>query len=343
MSIKSIEIARTLERTFATRGVASLEEPRGTERISHGGNHAFIICDLGVSRALLASRAFQSYNYFREGLERLEAADRPAASLGHFFDAGLLFREGRPHHEAKHAHRKLLDAQGAQLERRLPELIDFFAKRHIEDPLAFSRLFVRLCLGLALSGLTSAPLTASMRALRRRENVFYYHFHPTRHQRLDLALAALRDSVPGDGAPSDETAWLAGLSLVVMGYDPLVASLCAALSDREDAPLAEAPARYCPTSFVSRLCVEEKTIAGQRFTPGDICYVSLVPDREGGDRVNTFPFGLGVHSCVGRWFSAVVLGLAETVVDRCFPGGFRQPAVPSGDGAFLMFRTGDGG
>jgi hypothetical protein len=287
---------------------------------------------------VLSSRAFQSYDYFREGLERLESAGKPTACLRHFFEHGLLFREGRPHHEDKHVHRKLLDAQCEQLQQHLPRLLEFFEKRsfHITDPLTFSRLFVRLCLGLTIRDLTSAPLAASMRAIRGRENVFYYHFHPARHRRLDAAVAALRRSIPGDNGTGD-AAWLIALSLLVMGYDPLVATLCAGLSGNDAEPLSSAPARYCATSFVARICVEETAIDGHRCAPGDICYVSLVPARDDAEDTTTFPFGLGIHNCVGKRLSVVVLELADAVVSRCFPRGFHARAAPRGDGAFLGF------
>lgn len=341
MSIKSIEVAKALEQTFTDRGISTLKGQRpGIERFPYGENHVFLVLDLALSRQILTMDVFASYNYFREGLERSEKAGRPAANLARFFDEGLLFQEGEQHLSAKYSHRKLLDEQCEQLQRVLPEIVRFFEKRTawIDDPLTFSRLFVRLCLGITVSALTFAPLTASMRAVRKRENVFYYYFHPLRHQRMDAALVKLNGRGPNGGDRCSETAHLLSQSLVVMGYDPLIASICATLADDESSDFTRAPARCCPTSFVSRICIEETIIGGRHFAPGDIFYVSLVRREADSSIQDTFPFGLGVHSCVGIRFARVVLSLAGKVVEHCFPGGFRQRAVAYEDGAFLSFK-----
>ncbi len=338
--MKSIEIARTLEACFATRDARRIKSKPVVERFTHGTHCTYIALDLDVSRKLLTAKAFESHNYFREGLDRLEAKGTPARFLKHFFEHGLLFSEGTGHHAVKRRHVRMLDERCDELTRLVPQLTRFFQKRseRLVSGLEFSRLFVRLCLGISISRLTSAPLATSMRALRRRENIFHYHFHPIRQQRMDAALAALFHAIPDGGPSQDSDEWLLAQSLVVMGYDPLIGSLCAALSEPDGTDISGAPARYCPTSFVSRLCREPTTIAGHTFNPGDICYVSLVPSREDADDLATFPFGLGVHTCAGKRFSGAVLNLARTIASRCFPGGFSQTPSALGDGAFLAFK-----
>lgn len=339
--MKSLEIARTLESSFAHRDAFRLSRKRSVERLTHGDRSAFIVLDLSLSRELLTAKALSSYNYFSEGIKRLECKGGSMQFLRQFLDEGLLFMEGTDRRCAKPEHMRLLDLQCENLIELRPRIVSFFEKRNtaITDALTFSRLFVRLCMGISISSLTSARLRASMRAIQRRDNIFYYHFHPSRHQRMEAVLSKLSDSIPGGRKRCGDTAWLLAISLIVMGYDPLVGALCAALVDGECEDLSRAPDRYCPTSFVSRICVQETKIAGQRLTPGDICYLSLVPDRDDAGEQATFPFGLGVHTCAGKRFSGFALELAREVVGHCFPQGFRKGPLPYGDGAFLCFRN----
>lgn len=339
--MKGIEIARALETSFYDRGATRHTSRRGVHQYPHGGSRAFLVMDLEVSRQLLVAKTFTSWNYFQEGMEKLEASGRAVPFLQHFFTNGLLFKEGRQHYNAKREHMRLLAARCDELDAMSDAIEGFFRKRtaHVRDALSFSTLFVRLCSGISIARLTGAPLTAAMRALRQRENIFYFHFHPKRHSGTDGVLEKLHESIPENGDRCSESAWLVAASLVVMGYEPMVATLCAALLDDECEDFTRASGRYSATSFVPRICNQESTIVGHRFFPGDICYVSLVPGREDDTEQSTFPFGLGAHTCAGKRFSNTVLRLAEGVSRRCFPDGFEDRPLAYGDGAFLDFRS----
>lgn len=338
--MKSIEVANALKASFSDRGAYRLTRDRGVTRLPHGERHTCIVLDLDLSREILLSDCFSSYNYFQAGIEHLAARGWPAPLLNEFFNEGLLFREGAGHHAAKREHMRLLDRQCGELTRLLPALTMHFDKRSraIGNALEFAMLLVRLCVGVSISRLTGAPLTASMRALRRRENLFYFHFHPVRQQRMEAILQQLVQSMPGQRRRCSDNEWLLAVSLIVMGYDPVVGAICADLTVRGSMDLTGSPARYCPTSFVPRICVRQTSLAGHELVPGDVCYLSLVASRNEDRDCPVFPFGLGVHTCAGKKYSGVLLGIAGEVAGRCFPDGFRGSLEPRSDGAFLMFR-----
>jgi len=336
----SIEVAKALEGAFSDRGSHSLAGNRRVSAMPQRDRNVYIVQDLTVAREMLVSKSFSSFNYFREGIDHLEARGRPAPLLNRFFDQGLLFREGAAHRSAKQEHMRLLNQLSDDLESRLPAVVGFFDKRSrsIDNPLDFSRIFVRLCVGLSVSRLLSAPLPATMRALRRRENVFYYYFHSVRQQRMEAVLQRLMAAAPDNGDRSTNAEWLLAVSLLVMGYDPLVGSICAGLVDEDCVDLADSPARYAPTTFVPRICVQETSVAGYELFPGDICYLSLVRCSDEDNHDPGFPFGAGVHICAGKKYANTVLRLAAEVCDRSFPDGFTRQPNPCGDGAFLAFR-----
>ena len=214
------------------------------------------------------------------------------------------------------------------------------AKRraHIQSPWVFSTLFVRLCTALVIVHLTGVSLNQVMRALRKRENVFYFYFHAIRQKKMNAVLARLSGEESGSESDThDRVARILVQSLLMMGYDPLVGSLCASLVE-QDKDVRSGPSRYCPTSFVSRVCVDDISIDDNEFNKGDICYVSLLPARGEDSDKATFPFGMGAHACVGKRFSLVVLETAGDIARKLFPDGFRRMPETCADGAFLAFR-----
>ena len=103
--------------------------------------------------------------------------------------------------------------------------------------------------------------------------------------------------------------------------------------------------RYCATTFVSRVCVKAETICEVDLRPGDRCYLSLVPQEKSTTECtahqSTGPglaFGEGVHTCIGKRLSFVILDIAAEVAREHFAEGFTtMPDIAPG-GAFLAFK-----
>ncbi|MDZ7839296.1 MAG: hypothetical protein U5R46_00530 [Gammaproteobacteria bacterium] len=339
--MKSIETLKVMESAFGNRTSTRHAAARGVKRTEQGTQHTFVVLDLAVSRRILTSKSFTSFNYFDEGVRRLEASGTPMSCMQRFFDQGLLFQEGPQHHAAKQELIRILDRETTRLEALSSRVATFMAKRsgRIDNPLDLSRLFVRLCIGLVVAHLTSISLLSAIRLLRARENIFYFHFHPRRQQRMNKLLSELDNMIMASGrSPRYDNARILTESLLTMGYDPLVGTLCAYLTDDDAGEIVSAPDRYCATSFVSRVCVERICITGHQFKVGDICYVALVPAVDEEASAGAFPFGLGAHTCIGKRFSISVLRLAEGVFRQSPPAEFKRMPVVCADGAFLSFE-----
>jgi len=184
--------------------------------------------------------------------------------------------------------------------------------------------------------LTGCSLAAAMRAMRDRVNVFYFHFHARRQQQGSEVLGRLRQNMPGGEV--DEIARITADSFVMMGFDPTVSTICASLLEWGEVRGSDAAERYCTTSFVSRRCVEDVEIGTTAFRAGDVCYVSLLPAADEVIPERPFPFGLGVHACAGKRYTAVLLEIAEDVRRTVFPDGLPDPVEVTPDGAFLAFK-----
>lgn len=338
--MKYLDVVAALQRYFAQRGLHNLGSAASVHNFAHGEQRTFLVLDLSVSRALLTAPAFTAINAFHNGLASLEGHGSTQGVLRHFFDQGPLFREGAAHHATKRDMKRLLDRQCPRLVELAPRLESLVGGRahRIRHALDYAQLLVSLSLALLVAELLAVPLPAALRAVRRRANVFYYHFHAPRVVRMDAALARLRRTAV-HGGPLDENAWLLAQSLITMGQDPLVGALCAALVDPDCTDFADAPQRYCPTAFVMRRCVEDVNCAGVRFRQGDICYVSLLPAGDEAAAPATFPFGLGTHTCIGKRISYRILALGQEIAARVFPDGFSRPLAVRADGAFLGFAV----
>jgi hypothetical protein len=123
-----------------------------------------------------------------------------------------------------------------------------------------------------------------------------------------------------------------------MAFDPLIATICAHAEDAAATDVGASADRYCPVSFVARQCVESIKLGSAACERGDICYVALVPGRDDAG-TKPFPFGAGVHTCVGQQISMQILRLAEDIRVTGFADGFANKAVLAPDGAFMSFKN----
>lgn len=345
----TLEVVKTIDNAFKTRSLTNHSASRSIKILPYGSQRAMLVFDLSASRKILTSKAFNGLNYFKPGLERLGAAGTPLEMIGNFYDETVLFKEGEDHHALKAAFNRLLVQAIADLQASKPRILNYFRKHkaRFASPLDFSDAVVRLCFGLIIARLTSISLRTIYRSLSVRRNVFYSYFHPPRQISANQALVILYGASPppGKGTPGWHEHLLAQ-SLIIMGIDPMVGSICASIVEERTEDLAAGAYRYCPTSFVSRICTQPTAIGDVEFKPGDICYVSLMPaSDETGDscpeengRSSSLAFGLGIHTCIGKHLSLAVLAIAQDILHEVFSEGFEKTSMLAPEGTFLAFK-----
>jgi len=337
--MKQLDVINRLEKVFGRRQLRTHAEQRGVLQFDTSGFMTSIVLDLASSREILLSKSFESFNDFEEGYRKLHGSRFRMDSVRSFFTDGPLFLEGDSHRVTKHAFNELLKRQAEVLANSSSAIIALMGNRkyRFDNALDFSRTFVEICLATMISDVLSISMKSSLRALRSRDNTFYFHFHPSRHRNANAALELL-DSALTQPRPDPDYPLMVGQSLVMMAYDPLIATICAWLVERPPVPLTDAADRYCATSFVTRVCIEPTEIGSTRFDKGDVAYLSLVAaeDEESSEALS---FGSGTHVCIGKRISLQILGLAEQVIATGDAESFqRQPALAP-DGAFLSFKN----
>jgi len=339
--MKQLDVVRKMEGAFGGRTLRCHAGERGVVRFGASDSMTAIVLDLSVSREILLSKSFGSFNYFDAGYRRFADSKYTLEVVRDFFQAGPIFLEGEQHRAARRLFNNLLDEQMALLESIAPAIRAAMNKRkhRFNTALDFSRLFVEICLATMINNLLAMPLKVALRALRARRNVFYFHFHPLRHADANKALAMLENkSSIADHSLKDDIRRLVCCSLITMAYDPLIATISANLAQRRTRGFDTSTEEFCPVSFVSRKCLHSVEIGSVSFARGDVCYVSLLPAATE-KRANTFPFGAGAHVCIGKKISLQILQLAEQIVTADFAEGFPDPPVLAPDGAFLSFRN----
>jgi hypothetical protein len=345
-----IEHTRSLIEAFNNRSLDRHAKSSALESYPGDGYKYYLIYDPGSSRNILTSRAFAGFNYFKPGYVRAKEKEAPLSWIETFFDANLLFEEDEKHIQDKRTLHRLLDGLESNLKNCELDIVNFFLKRKssVDSAIGFSARFVRVCLGLLISDLLTIPVRRVFKTLTLRENVWFVYFHPLRQRRMNAALEYMcgGESPPGRGDPGYHE-YLLAQSLIVMGYDPLVGSICASILDNRGEEFSKGAFRYRATSFVSRICRQEIIIHDIRFSPGDVCFTTLLPaasqiDGDSSPR-STIPsslaFGAGPHACVGKSISLAMLDIAQHVYLEVFREGFRHDSVIVPDGAFLSFQA----
>jgi hypothetical protein len=348
--MKHFEASKALAEAYKFRTLTHHAGERASRVFYQGDRKVVLVFDTEVSRALLTSKSFAGFDYFREGIEHSVAHGVDLRQIQAFYDASMLFKEGAAHHDLKRAFHRMLEDLCVELDDWRPRFLAYFRKRRmgIDNALDFSNALVRLVAGLMVARLTSIPLKQVWRALALRRNIFYFIYHPSRQQATNDALRRLF----GDAAPPEPGthAWHARLlaqSLIVMGIDPLIGAICANLVDGQAEGFDVGTYRYCPTSFVSRVCIHPVSLEGIDYSPRDVCYAALLPavDDENGNcpgavaNSASLAFGVGMHTCIGKHVSLVVLDLAETIYREVIGDGLGGRTEIAPDGAFLAFRN----
>ncbi|MCC5797767.1 MAG: hypothetical protein JJU48_10650 [Methylophaga sp.] len=278
-----------------------------------------------------------------------KSKNRPLYWIQAFLDANLLFKNGETHRSEKKVVQRLTNDLEAHLLEWQPRLNTYFYKRrsHILSAIDFAQKITRITLGLLISHALSIPLRRALKCLDRRQNIWFIYFHPSRQAAMDAALKYLyQGNTPPDQNDPHYFSHLLVQSLIVMGYDPLVASICASICEADSTDFASDSYRYCPTSFVSRICKQAVLIDGNNFDAGDVCFTSLVPaaDQPENNRytqnssASSLAYGVGAHVCVGKSLSLTILGMAQQIFEQHFSDGFAHRSVIASDGAFLSFE-----
>ena len=343
MTIVALEAVKDLRRAFANRGLKHHAMDGEIRLHADAHRRIFVVLDPRQSKTVLASRFVENQNYFAEPLDQLMQRGTPLPHVAAYFANALLFKEGADHRSLRARQQPLIDEACDEL-RRHPSFLTRAVSRGRSptiSPLQFAERLVEMGFALVIRALTGVSFRRALRAMRLRQNTFFYHFHTGRHQAMDRALAELER---GHAGPVDSDRWEVARSLIVMGVDPCVAAVCAAVMENCSDDFGAAIHRYAPTSFVSRRCVSPFALLDHAVEPGDLLYLSLVrPDgAKNGEgppadrRGPAVAFGAGPHMCVGRPFALVVSEMAEQIFRGLEPGRIRDPGLTvRGDGSFL--------
>jgi len=338
--------SKNLVEAFKFRSLTRHAGKRSVSVSACGDHQVAFVFDTKVSREMLTSKAFVGFNYFESAMAPAIAAGERFHFIESFYNSTLLFKEGAEHHELKRSFHRTLETLCEELRAAQPSILAYFRKRsgRIVSAFDFSNALVRICAGLLIARLTAIPMKRVLRALALRRNVFFYFYHPSRQRATNDALSHLYGrSPPAEPGTSEWAEHLLAQSLIVMGIDPMVGSICASVVDGQDERFAAGASRYSATSFVSRICTHPTAIAGTEYRPGDVCYIALVPAEDEVAKTyagssSSLAFGIGVHACIGKHLSLVVLEIAEAVFRDAFSQGFAEPTEIAPDGAFLAFR-----
>jgi hypothetical protein len=350
-AISMHKVSNSLDAVFKKRSYTTHACKDSIQIVTFETHKSVIVFDTNLSRQVLTSKAFAGFNYFKAGMQQLEDRGEPVQILKNFYDENILFNEGDDYPKIKKAFNHYLENFKVELDKLTPRVVRFFQKRQaiVTSPLIFSLLFTRLCTALLISHLTHIPLKRIYDALRMRRNVFDSYFNPLRQLAASNALQYLyADSAPPKKEKPEWMKHLLAQAMFTMGVDPIVASICANITNKHTSGFAENIDRFCPTSFVTRICIEQTQLMDIEFHPQDICYLSLVPAdlqlEVSACPVNkpkqspSLAFGVGKHTCIGKHFSSHLLRLAELVANTCFKNGFRDESYISADGSFLSFK-----
>lgn len=347
----ALAVVKELKQVFSKREV---DRHGGTEpfRIVPQEDHRVMLTlDLASSRKVLTSPAFVNHNYFKAGLQRMMASGKEVAHFDNFLDSLPNFKEGPEHREDKKALHRLLEELCIYLRQQEPKILRYFDKRssQIGSAYDFAYRYLRVVNGVLITHLTDVSIRRVYRAFDQRQNIFNFHFMPHRHIVAEKAMLELfGDRSLGDPAHKMSLEDVLANGMLVMGVDPMMGTLCASLRGGNIGGLKSNVFQHCPTTYVSRTCINPVTIDNIEFEPGDVVYTALAASEkearlgEPSSQSRSLAYGVGVHVCSGKRLSLEMLEIAQHVVSQCFPDGFRRDPDLCADGAFLAFKPASG-
>jgi cytochrome P450 len=308
----------------------------------------YLVLSTDLSREILLSKSFLSYDYFSSGIQKLIGKGN-RSFIGEFFQYAPIFQEGDQHQAQRKKLFKMLDNLNEQLTREQNNLDEFIMKRasKIKSPLDFSKNITIFCLSFMITQLLNISSSKAKKSILLRSNVWRPYFHPKKQFNLEKSLATLNTKFISEIDNEEEKLKiLLAQSLIIMGYDPLVATICASASKKDlSISFAQDSLRTCPTSYVTRICNEDVTLKNTKFKKGSIITLSLLPTSSERENITentigtkSLSYGLGNHICIGKKNSFVILGMAENIWVK-----FRNRMPASNlkiapDGAFLAYK-----
>jgi hypothetical protein len=347
----SLEYIAKTENIFSSRGERELMATNTlVEKFKgHSDSSFYLVISTEISKQILVSKSFISYDYFSAGIEKL-INNKKQSFVGEFFRYGLIFQEGEEHLAQRRFLFKMLDELNSQLIQEQHNLHKFITARisKIKTPLDFSKNVTIFCLSFMIKKLLNISNQKAIKSILLRSNIWRSYFDKKKHLGLEKSLLILSSKFISElDNEDDRLKLLLAQSLVIMGYDPLVATICASASKKDlSITFAQDALQVCPTSYVTRICIENVLIKDILFTKGSIVTLSLLPTKSEKNNINensystkSLSFGLGNHMCIGKKNSLLILNMAENVwadIKRNIPN---PNLTISPDGAFLAYKN----
>lgn len=346
----SLEYIGKTEKIFSNRDERDLGQVQTVVEKFEGDSESsfYLVLSTELSREILLSKSFLSYDYFSVGIQKYISKGKKSF-VGEFFQYAPIFNEGEQHLAQRKKLFKLLDELNSQLHEQQDNLHKFITSRasKIKNPLDFSKRVTIFCLSFMIKQLLNISNQKAIKSILLRSNVWGPYFHPKKFLNLEKSLSILSSKFISELQNEDEQLkLLLAQSIIVMGFDPLVATICASAS-KKDLPItfAQDALQVCPTSYVTRICNEDIVLNGTIFTKGSIVTLSLLPTKNEKNNITenslttkSLSFGLGNHICIGKKNSFVILNMAEKVwkdVKKNIPV---ENLTISPEGAFLAYK-----
>jgi len=339
------------EKIFSKRNERDLNIDKGlVEKFdTHSGLNFYLVLTTELSRKILLSKSFVSYDYFSKGIEKYISKGKKSY-VGEFFKYSAIFQEGERHLEQRKNTFRLLEKLNSQLIEQQDNLYKFIKSRSskIKNQLDFSTNVTIFCLLFLIKQLLNISNKQVIKSILLRNNVWKPYFDRKKFLNLEKSLSILNPKFLSEFNRDDgQLKLLLSQTFIVMGYDPLVATICASASKNElPVSFAKDVMHVCPTSYTTRICKEEVVLNGTKFTKGSILTLSLIPTKNEKKNIaevslatKSLSFGLGHHMCIGKKNSFVILNMAEKVwadVKKDIP---IKDLTICPDGSFLAYKV----
>ena len=339
-----------LEKIFSKRNERDLNIDKGLiEKFDEcSGLNFYLVLTAELSRQILLSKSFASYDYFSKGIEKYISKGKKSF-VGEFFKYSPIFQEGEQHLEQRKKLFRLLDELNSQLIEQQDNLYKFIKSRSskIKNQLDFSTNVTIFCLSFLIKQLLNISNKQVIKSILLRNNVWRPYFDVKKFLNLEKSLSILSPKFLSEFYQEDgQLKLLLSQAFIVMGYDPLVATICASVSKNDlPASFVKDVMHVCPTSYTTRICKEEVVLNGTKFTRGSILTLSLIPTKnekkniaEDSLATKSLSFGIGHHMCIGKKNSFVILNMAEKVWVDVKKDILIKNLTICPDGAFLAYK-----